>query len=56
MYIIPEFQKQWRAVSVEGHDERKIEEYLEKQGIKSMQDIGIRKLVRHNKIISYVSL
>ncbi|KAK3597913.1 hypothetical protein CHS0354_042251 [Potamilus streckersoni] len=44
-----EFQKQWRAVSVEGQDERKIEEYLEKQGIKSMQDIGIRKIVHVQK-------
>lgn len=40
--IDEEFTKLWRGVSVEGQDERKIEEYLDKQGITSMQDIGIR--------------
>ncbi|KAL4236843.1 Transcription initiation factor IIE subunit beta [Mactra antiquata] len=38
--IDEEFIKLWRGVSVEGQDERKIEEYLEKQGMTSMQDIG----------------
>ncbi|XP_045158809.2 general transcription factor IIE subunit 2-like [Mercenaria mercenaria] len=37
-----DFTKLWRGVSVEGQDERKIEEYLEKQGITSMQDVGIK--------------
>ena len=41
----PEFQKLWRGVSVEGQDERKIEEYLDKQGITSMQDVGLKKVV-----------
>ncbi|XP_059487507.1 general transcription factor IIE subunit 2 [Neocloeon triangulifer] len=40
-----EFQKQWRAVAVESMDDAKIEEYLEKQGIRSMQDHGIKKPV-----------
>jgi len=38
-----EFQKLWRSVSVEGIEEGKIEDYLEKQGITSMQDQGMRK-------------
>ncbi|XP_033737336.1 general transcription factor IIE subunit 2-like [Pecten maximus] len=38
-----EFRKLWRGVSVDGLDEKKIEEYLEKQGITSMQDTGLRK-------------
>ncbi len=36
--IDEEFQKLWRSVPVDGVDERKIDEYLDKQGIKSMQD------------------
>lgn len=38
-----EFVKQWRSVSVDGVDESKIEEYLAKQGITSMQDQGLKK-------------
>jgi len=38
-----EFVKQWRSVSVDGVDEAKIEEYLAKQGITSMQDQGLKK-------------
>jgi len=33
----------WRSISVEHMDDQKIEEYLEKQGIKSMQDHGMKK-------------
>lgn len=44
-----EFQKLWRGVSVEGMDERKIEDYLEKQGITSMQDVGIKKVAQSPK-------
>lgn len=44
-----EFQKLWRGVSVEGMDERKIEDYLEKQGITSMQDVGIKKVAQSQK-------
>jgi len=38
-----EFIKQWRSVSVDGVDDSKIEEYLDKQGIRSMQDQGGKK-------------
>uniref|UniRef100_A0A6B2EAZ2 Transcription initiation factor IIE subunit beta n=1 Tax=Phlebotomus kandelakii TaxID=1109342 RepID=A0A6B2EAZ2_9DIPT len=40
-----EFQKFWRAVTVDAMDDGKIDEYLEKQGIRSMQDHGIKKQV-----------
>ncbi|XP_065214624.1 transcription initiation factor IIE subunit beta [Planococcus citri] len=43
--IDEDFQKLWRSVTVENMDDDKIEEYLEKQGIKSMQDHGIKKKV-----------
>lgn len=39
-----EFQKLWRSVAVEGIDDQKIEEYLQKQGITSMQDMGVKKV------------
>ncbi|XP_076309861.1 transcription factor IIEbeta [Tachypleus tridentatus] len=39
-----EFQKLWRSVAVDGIDEQKIEDYLQKQGITSMQDIGVKKI------------
>ncbi|XP_046547987.1 general transcription factor IIE subunit 2-like isoform X2 [Haliotis rubra] len=38
--IDEEFQKMWRSVAVDGLDEKKIEEYLDKHGITSMQDLG----------------
>lgn len=38
-----EFQKLWRSVTVDSLDDEKIDEYLEKQGIRSMQDLGIRR-------------
>ncbi|XP_054163331.1 transcription initiation factor IIE subunit beta-like [Oppia nitens] len=38
-----DFQKLWRSVAVEGIDEMKIEEYLQNQGITSMQDMGLKK-------------
>ena len=41
--IDEEFVKQWRSVSVDGVDEAKIEEYLNKQGIASMRDQGGKK-------------
>lgn len=41
--IDEEFQKLWRAVAVESMDDAKIDEYLDKQGIKSMQDHGPKK-------------
>lgn len=39
-----EFQKLWRSVAVDGLDDEKIEEYLQKQGITSMQDLGVKKV------------
>jgi len=39
-----EFQKLWRAVAVDGIDDQKIEEYLEKQGIRSMEGQGVKKV------------
>lgn len=38
-----EFAKLWRSTTVDAMDDAKIEEYLEKQGIRSMQDHGIKK-------------
>ncbi|PVD18409.1 hypothetical protein C0Q70_20958 [Pomacea canaliculata] len=43
--IDEEFQKYWRSVAVEGLDEAKIEEYLTRNGISSMQDAGVRKVM-----------
>ncbi|XP_050529630.1 general transcription factor IIE subunit 2 isoform X2 [Daktulosphaira vitifoliae] len=42
--INEEFKKMWRSVAVENMDDDKIEEHLEKQGISSMQDNGIKKI------------
>jgi len=39
-----EFVKQWRSISVDGLDIQKIEDYLDKQGIRSMQDQGTKRL------------
>lgn len=41
--IDEEFQKQWRSAAVDGIDEQKIEEYLQKHGIATIGDVG-RKL------------
>ncbi|XP_053148022.1 transcription initiation factor IIE subunit beta isoform X3 [Hemicordylus capensis] len=38
-----EFQKLWRSVPVDSMDEEKIEEYLRRQGISSMQEAGPKK-------------
>uniref|UniRef100_A0A3B4BGS7 Transcription initiation factor IIE subunit beta n=1 Tax=Periophthalmus magnuspinnatus TaxID=409849 RepID=A0A3B4BGS7_9GOBI len=40
-----EFQKLWRSVPVDSIDEEKIEEYLKKQGISSMQETGPKKVL-----------
>ncbi|MFT7807456.1 transcription initiation factor IIE subunit beta isoform X2 [Arapaima gigas] len=40
-----EFQKLWRSIPVDSMDEEKIEEYLKKQGISSMQETGPKKMV-----------
>ena len=44
-----DFQKLWRSVAVEGIDEMKIEEYLQNQGITSMQDMGVKKAVQQKR-------
>ena len=44
-----EFIKQWRSVGVDGVDDAKIEEYLDKQGIRSMQDQGMKKTFMKKK-------
>lgn len=41
----PEFQKLWRSVPVDSIDEEKIEDYLKRQGISSMQETGPKKIV-----------
>ncbi|OQR67128.1 transcription initiation factor IIE subunit beta-like [Tropilaelaps mercedesae] len=42
--IDEDIKKLWRSVSVDGVDDAKIEEYLKRQGIQSMQDIGVKKV------------
>lgn len=46
-----EFVRLWRQVTVDGKDDINIEEYLEKEGIKSMQNEGMRKVAQKRKII-----
>ncbi|XP_040346101.1 transcription initiation factor IIE subunit beta isoform X1 [Herpailurus yagouaroundi] len=41
---VEEFQKLWRSVTVDSMDEEKIEEYLKRQGISSMQESGPKKV------------
>ncbi|XP_033112338.1 transcription initiation factor IIE subunit beta-like isoform X2 [Anneissia japonica] len=41
--IDEEFKKLWRSIAVDSIDENKIDEYLKKQGITSMQDSGVKK-------------
>ena len=38
------FQKLWRSIPVASIDEEKIQDYLDKQGITSVDDPGIRKV------------
>uniref|UniRef100_G3UND2 Transcription initiation factor IIE subunit beta n=1 Tax=Loxodonta africana TaxID=9785 RepID=G3UND2_LOXAF len=40
-----EFQKLWRSVTVDSMDDEKIEEYLKRQGISSMQESGPKKVI-----------
>jgi transcription initiation factor TFIIE subunit beta len=42
--IDEEFVKLWRSISVDGVADDKIEEYLEKHGIKSIQDLESKKM------------
>ncbi|OCT97327.1 hypothetical protein XELAEV_18009554mg [Xenopus laevis] len=45
VYLFLEFQKLWRSVPVDSMDDEKIEEYLKRQGISSMQESGPKKIV-----------
>ncbi|XP_062902569.1 transcription initiation factor IIE subunit beta [Mobula hypostoma] len=47
--IDEEFQKLWRSIPVDSMDEEKIEDYLKKQGISSMQETGPKKVVSVQK-------
>lgn len=49
LLIDEEFQKLWRSVAVDAMDDAKIDEYLEKQGIRSMQDHGPKKMIAPNR-------
>ncbi|XP_069482272.1 transcription initiation factor IIE subunit beta [Ambystoma mexicanum] len=40
-----EFQKLWRSIPVDSLDEEKIEDYLKRQGISSMQDSGPKRVM-----------
>lgn len=54
---ISEFQKLWRSVPVDSMDEEKIEEYLKKQGISSMQETGPKKVVSvHSAWVDLIAL
>ena len=46
-----EFQKLWRSVAVDGIDDLKIEDYLEKAGIRSMEGQGLKKTSQKMKKI-----
>ena len=43
--ISVEFVKLWRGVAVDGVDDKTIEDYLQKQGISSMEHVGIKRMV-----------
>ncbi|XP_072021257.1 general transcription factor IIE subunit 2-like [Amphiura filiformis] len=47
--IDEEFKELWHSSTVESLDEGKIEEYLRKQGITSMQDLSSKKFTPHQK-------
>ncbi|KAF6036094.1 GTF2E2 [Bugula neritina] len=38
------FVKHWRAVAVDGIDDKTIEDYLQKQGIASMEHVGLKRI------------
>lgn len=44
--VSEEIQKLWRSVTVDGMDERNIEEYLQRQNIVTMQDRVMKKAVK----------
>ena len=44
------FYQLWRSIAVDGKDDINIDEYLEKQGIKSMQDQGKKAPIKRKPI------
>lgn len=56
---VAEFVKLWRSVAVDGLDEKTIEEYLQRQGIATMEHVGIKRIVSFSlpsKIFSVIKL
>ncbi|XP_067940022.1 general transcription factor IIE subunit 2-like [Watersipora subatra] len=41
-----EFVKLWRSVAVDGIDDKTIDDYLQKQGISSMEHVGLRRVAQ----------
>ena len=56
-YVTTEFVKLWRTVAVDGIDDKTIEDYLQKQGIASMEHVGLRRIVSNfiRHLITYDS-
>ena len=46
-----EFVKLWRSVAVDNVDDKTIDDYLQKQGISSMEHVGLRRVVSVTYII-----
>ena len=40
-----DFQKMWRSVAVDSLDEQKIQDYLEMQGLNTMQDVNSKRVI-----------
>ncbi|PIK40996.1 putative transcription initiation factor IIE subunit beta isoform X2 [Apostichopus japonicus] len=49
LQVNEEFRELWNSTAVDSIDEGKIEEYLKKQGISSMQDFGMKKFQKQKK-------
>ncbi|CAD5119217.1 DgyrCDS7849 [Dimorphilus gyrociliatus] len=47
-------QKLWRSIPLEGTDEKKIDEYLEKQGIHAMTTMGEATINRNHQLSTYI--
>lgn len=46
-------QRLWRSIPLEGTDEKKIDEYLEKQGIQAMTTIGEAQVIKDRVIFFF---
>jgi hypothetical protein len=53
--MLTDIQKLWRGVPVDGVDERKIEEYLLRHNIVTMQDRVIKKVIKIITIDCFVN-